>query len=127
MLSLPPSVKIYASTQPMNMRCTYNGLSAAVERVLKEKPLSGHLFVFFNRRGDQCRCIYWDRNGYVMFGKRLSRGRFKLPWEGEYIPGSKFELEASELTLILGGIDLKGAKKRKRWKPGQPLRKRLKA
>lgn len=73
MLSLPPSAKIYASTEPMDMRCTYNGMSAAVERVLKERPLSGHLFVFFNCRGDQCRCPFWDRDGYVLFGNRLAQ------------------------------------------------------
>ena len=122
MLSLPPSVKIYASTEPMDMRCTYNGMSLAVRGVLAAEPLSGHLFVFFNRRGDQCRCLYWDRDGYVMVGKRLSRGRFKLPWEAGAVQGARYELEATELMVILGGLELRGAVRRKRWEPGGALR-----
>ena len=79
-----------------------------------QKPLSGHLFVFRNRRGDQVRVLFWDRNGYALYSKRLARGRFHFAWK----PGADathVEVEAAELSLMLEGIDLAGARRRPRW------------
>jgi transposase len=113
-LTLPPSVRIYVATEPVDCRKSFDGLAAATRSVLGQDPLSGHLFVFFNRRKDQVRILVWDRNGFAMWCKRLERGVFKLPSEpraGE----SHLDVEASELALILEGIDLAGAKRRRRW------------
>jgi transposase len=121
MLTLPPSVKIYVATAPCDMRKQYDGLSLLVEQSLGKDPRSGHLFVAFNRRGDHVRILFWDRNGFALFGKRLERGRFRLPWHRDRTDAS-IELEAAELGLILEGIDLAGASRRARWTPADENR-----
>ena len=125
MLSLPPSVRVFIARGPTDMRKGFDGLEGVTRKVIRQDPMTGHLFVFFNRRGDQCRCLYWDRDGYVLLGKRLSRGRFKVPWEKGALRGARYELEATELLLILGGVELRGAARRKRWEPGQSLNSAL--
>ena len=116
MLTLPPSVKIYIATAPCDMRKHYDGLSLLVEQSLGKNPRNGHLYVAFNRRGDHVRILFWDRNGFCLFGKRLERGTFSLPWRREEV-GAAVEMEAAELGLILEGIDLRGARRRARWTP----------
>jgi transposase len=86
----------------------------AVRSLIAQDPLSGHLFVFFNKRRNMMKAIYWDRGGYCMVAKRLVRGTFFLPPANEH---GVVELEASELALILEGIDLRNAKRRPRWEP----------
>jgi transposase len=83
------------------MRKSFNGLIGLVQGLLREDPLTGTLFVFVNRRGNYLKLIYWDRTGFCLFAKRLERGRFTLPGEGE-----KQELSARALELILDGIML---------------------
>ena len=119
MLTLPPSVRVYVATAPCDMRKHIDGIAALVENLLQESPRSGHLFVVFNRRGDQVRILFWDRTGYCLFSKRLEKGVFRMPWEGD-VSGSHVEMESAELALILEGIDLRGAKRRKRWRPEMP-------
>jgi transposase len=116
MLTLPPSVKVYVATAPCDMRKQYDGLALLVEQGLGKDPRSGHLYVAFNRRGDHVRILFWDRNGYALFGKRLERGRFRLPWDRDRVDAA-VEMEAAELGLILEGIDLAGARRRARWTP----------
>src|SRR5262249_25268859 len=72
-----------------------------------------------NRRGDQVRILFWDRQGYCLFAKRLERGRFRLPWD-QPAAGATVEMEAAELALILEGIGLRGAKRRARWAATPP-------
>lgn len=116
MLSLPPSVRIFVALEPLDMRKSFDGLANATRHVLDQDPLSGHLYVFFNRARTMAKSLYWDRSGYCLIAKRLEKGRFKLP----DVDGSgKVEMEASELALILEGIDLAGAKRRRRWEPKQ--------
>jgi transposase len=115
-LTLPPSVKIFVATAPCDMRKQYDGLALVVEQALGKDPRSGHLYVAFNRRGDHVRILFWDRNGFALFGKRLERGRFRLPWDRERAEAA-VEMEAAELGLILEGIDLAGARRRARWTP----------
>jgi transposase len=93
------------------MRKSFDGLSALVSSVILADPQSGHLFVFFNRGRDLVKIIWWDRSGYIVLAKRLEAGRFHF-LERLSSSGTSFELEASELTLILEGIDLRGAKRR---------------
>jgi len=82
-------------------------------------PLSGHLFVFRNRRGNQTRVLFWDRTGYAILGKKLARGRFHLVRELG-AGATHVEVEAAELSLMLEGIDLSQAVRRKRWRPATP-------
>ena len=78
MLNLPPSVKVYVSTDVADMRKSIDDLSMLVQEVLKKDPFSGHLFVFCNKRGDKIKILYWDRNGFCLWYKRLERGVFRL-------------------------------------------------
>lgn len=119
MLTLPPSVKVMVCARPVDMRKSFDGLAGATRSLLQLDPLSGHLLVFFNRIGDHARILFWDRNGYCLICKRLEKGRFRLPWEGSSELPRYFELEAAELALILEGIDLRGARRRPRWVPGE--------
>ena len=96
MLTLPPSVKVWAATEPVDCRKSFTGLSTLVRSTLKLDPLSGHVFCFFNRSGDQVRLLYWDRSGYCVVAKRLERGRFKTPWTPGPEVGPTLELEAAE-------------------------------
>jgi transposase len=116
MLTLPPSVQLYVATQPVDGRKGIDGLSVHVQSVMQLSPLCGHLFIFFNRRHDQVQILYWDRNGYALWKKRLERGRFTLP-ERLLDPSGRATIEAAELGLILEGIPLEGARKRPRWEP----------
>jgi len=118
MLTMPPSVRVYIAAQPTDLRKSFDGLSGLVAQTFGQDPLCGHLFVFRNRRGDQVRVLFWDRTGYAILGKKLARGRFHLARE---VPGgaTHVEVEAAELALMLEGIDLSGAVRRKRWRPPQ--------
>ena len=119
MLSLPPTVRVFVATAPCDLRKQFDGIAVLVEQGLQHDPRSGHLFVVFNRRGDQVRILFWDRQGYCLFAKRLERGRFRLPWD-QPAAGATVEMEAAELALILEGIDLRGAKRRARWAAPPP-------
>jgi transposase len=116
MLTLPPTVRIHLAVDPVDMRRSFDGLAAAVRETLRADPLSGHLFLFRNRRGDACKCLWWDRGGFVIVYKRLERGVFHLPRPAT--PGAvEVEVEAGELLLMREGIDLSGARRRARWEP----------
>jgi transposase len=113
-LMLPPSVRIFFSSEPTDLRRSFDGLAALVREWLGEDPLSGHLFVFRNRGGDRIKSLYWDRSGLCLFYKRLEKGIFRLP------PSTgrrSLELECVDMALILEGIDLKDAKRRPRFLP----------
>jgi transposase len=99
-LSVAPR-RILAYGEPVDMRKSFNGLVALVQGALGEDPLSGCLFVFFNRRGNYMKLVTWDRTGYCLFAKRLEQGRFRLP-SGE----RKQDLSEQAFRLILDGIVL---------------------
>lgn len=111
MWSLPPSVRIFVCLVPTDLRRSFDGLAGMVAGVLSEDPLSGHLFVFRNRRADLIKILYWDRSGYCIWAKRLERGTFRFPQLKE----SRVEMHSSDLMLILEGIDLSSVKRRKRY------------
>lgn len=117
MLTLPPSVRVYVAAEPADLRKSFDGLSSLVSQRFGADPLCGHLFVFRNRRGDQIRVLFWDRTGYAIFAKKLARGRFHLARD---LPKgtTHVEVEAAELSLMLEGLDLSAAVRRKRWRPG---------
>ena len=101
MLSLPPAVRIFVATAPTNMHLSFDRLAALARDVLQQDPLSGHLFAFFNRSGDRVKILYWDRSGFCLWYKRLERGVFHLPHAG----APRLELDASDLLLLLDGIE----------------------
>jgi transposase len=115
-LSLPPSVRIFVATQPVDGRKGADSLMVLVRDVLRQDPLSGHLFVFFSRRCDRVRVVYWDRHGFAMWSKRLERGRYRTTFSADGSLTANL-IEAAELALILEGIDLAGARRRQRWEP----------
>src|SRR5919108_6316975 len=118
MLSLPPSVRIFFATQAIDGRKGADSLVAMIRSVFLADPLSGHLYVFFSRRRDRVRVVYWDRNGFAMWSKRLELGRFHAAFSADAKLSLK-ALEAAELALILDGIDLQGARRRRRWSPAR--------
>jgi transposase len=119
MLSLPPSVRIFIATQPVDGRKGVDSLVTIVRCALLHDPLSGHLYVFFSKRSNRVRIVYWDRNGFAFWAKRLEKGRFHARWsEDGQLRGEA--MEAAELALLLEGIDLRGARRRLRWVPTPP-------
>jgi transposase len=118
MWSLPPSVRLFIAAQLVDGRKGPDSLMTLVRDVLGQDIFDGHLFVFFTRRRDRVRIVYWDRNGIAMWTKRLERGRFRFQTEGDDSIDVR-TIEAAELGLILEGIDLEGARKRPRWQPRQ--------
>ncbi len=116
MLSLPPSVRVFVATQPIDGRKGADSLMVIVRDVFQHDPLGGHLFVFFSKRCDRVRIVYWDRTGFAMWSKRLERGRFRPTFSADGALGST-SIEAAELALIVEGIDLAGAQRRPRWGP----------
>ena len=113
MLSLPPAVRIFVATAPTNMHLSFDRLAALARDVCQKDPLSGHLFAFFNRPADRVKILYWDRSGFCLWYKRLERGVFHLPRAG----AAMLELDAADLTLLLDGIDLATAVRRRRFLP----------
>lgn len=114
MLTLPRSVRIYLAAGPVDLRKSIDGLGAlAHER--SHDLYSGHLYVFTSRRGDRVKILTWDHGGFVLYYKRLERGRFKLP---EIRAGAvEIELDATQLAMLLDGIDVKHVRPPKRWVP----------
>lgn len=115
MLTLPASVRIFIAAEAVDLRRGFDGLSAATRGIIMQDPLSGHVFAFLNRRKNRIKLLVWDRTGLVLIYKRLERGTFQIPTEPA--PGSRHvELDAGDLGLILEGIDLRGARRRRRWR-----------
>lgn len=86
-----------------------------VEHVLRQDPFSGHLFIFRNKNATRIKIMYWDRNGFAIWYKRMEKGRFQFP------AIVRDEIEPGEMTLMLDGINLDGARRRPRFEP--PKRK----
>lgn len=113
MLTLPPSTKVFVATTPVDLRRGFDGLARATRQIILKDPTSGHLFVFINRRANLVKILMWDRTGYLLLHKRLSRGSFFLPKRPE--PGKEhIQLDGPQLMLMLEGLELRGAKQRRR-------------
>lgn len=113
MISIPSAVRIFICTVPTDMRRQFDGLSAMVSNALEMDPLSGDFFVFLNRSRTLCKILCWDRDGFLLVAKRLARGRFQSPAAAD--ASRVAEIDAVTLSMILGGIDLASAKRRKRY------------
>jgi transposase len=115
-LTLPPSVRIYMAVEAVDLRRGFDGLSAATRHILRKDPLSGHLFCFINRRRNRMKVLLWQPSGFLLLYKRLERGRFQFPFGPR--PGQRhIEMDATELALMVEGIDLRGARRRALWAP----------
>jgi transposase len=114
MLSLALPVDIYLSTTPADMRKSFDGLLALAVNHLGRDPLCGGLFVFLNRRRDRMKLLYWDADGLAVWAKRLEAGTFQMPAVDAH--ARSVTLSATELTLLLQGIDLGSVKQRKRYR-----------
>jgi transposase len=119
MLTLPPGMRVFVATERVDGRKGIDGLSSLVRSQFAEDPLSGSMYVFFSRRADRVRVLYYDRDGYVLITKRLEIGTFRIPWSAQQ---QGVVVEAAELLLVLEGIDLRGARRRERWSPRLPVR-----
>lgn len=111
MLTISPAVRIYVATGATDLRRSIDGLAALVRERLNLNPLSGHLFLFRNRRGDRLKILAWDQGGFWVLYKRLERGTFAWPAEDD---GTPVILRSSELLLLLSGVDL-AQTRRRRW------------
>ena len=101
--------RIWLAAEATDMRCGFDRLAERVRAVIGENPQSGHLFVFRSRRGDRLKILVWDRDGFVLWYKRLELGVFKIPRVAE--GARSVELRASELAMILDGIDVSKLKR----------------
>ena len=118
MLSLSTSIRIFVHIQPTDMRKQFNGLHAIVTHSLGQDVMAGDYFVFFNRRQHRCKILYWDRDGLVIWAKRLERGRFQIPTADD--DAIAVEIDGTTLYMILGGVDLRSVHRRKRYQAPPP-------
>jgi transposase len=108
------TMRIWLCVQPADMRCGFDRLAELAASVTGDDPLSGHLFLFRSRGGDRLKILLWDRDGFCLWYKRLEEGTFKLP---KVEPQQRsVQLRASELAMMLDGIDLKSVKRTKRYR-----------
>ena len=106
---------IYIATQPVDMRKAFDGLSAIVKNGFKKNPLDGTFFVFINRTADRLKILYWDRDGYALWYKRLEAGRFRLPTTLTSDGKPAVLVSAAQLAMILEGIEPVIVKQQKRF------------
>ena len=114
MIHLPASVRVYLCLTACDMRKSFDSLHTLVRDHLELDAYAGHLFVFASRRRDRVKILYWDRDGFAIWSKRLEEGTYAVPFASE--AGEKRrEITAQELGALLSGIDLERAEKRKRY------------
>ncbi len=109
---LSAAVRVFLCTRPTDMRKSFDGLSGLVQECFGQDLLTGHLFLFLNRRRDRLKILYFDRDGLAIWYKRLEAGTFQLP---ESFGADSVELQPAQLALLLSGIDLHSARQRKRF------------
>ncbi len=114
MLALPAAVRIYVAAESVDLRRGFDALAAATRSVMGADPMSGHIFVFLNRRRNRIKLLLWDRTGYLLLYKRLERGTFAIATQPR-LGQRHVEIDAGELSLLLEGLDLRGARRRTRW------------
>lgn len=112
MLSIPPSVRMFLYTQPTDMRKGFDGLSGIVRSEFEADPLDGSLFLFINRRRNRLKILHWDGGGYWLYYRLLEAGTFEvLAGDGKCV-----QIDSTQLAMLLGGVSLVSAKRRKRYK-----------
>ncbi len=113
MLTLPSLVRIYLHVQPVNFHFGFDRLANLVREEMGYDPLTGHLFVFRNRRGDRVKLLFWDDDGWVVFYNRLELGVFRFPRTADGV--AAVQVTASDLSLLLWGIDAATVRRQKRF------------
>ena len=113
MLNFPPTVRIWLGTQAVDLRKSFDSLAEQVRQYLHNDPLSGHIFVFRNKRGDRVKLLYWDEDGFVIIYKRLEQGTFR--WPAVSADQASVALRATELAMLLDGIDWSQAQRSRRY------------
>lgn len=114
-------VRIWMAAEATDMRCGFDRLAERVKAVIGQDPLNGHWFVFRSRRADRLKILMWDRDGYLLWYKRLEKGVFKLPRTDA---GTRsVELRASELAMVLDGIDMTKLKRVPRYERSHGIKK----
>ena len=121
MIHLPASVRVYLCLTPCDMRKSFDSLQALVREHLELDPFAGHLFVFTSRRKDRAKILYWDRDGFAVWSKRLEEGTYAVPF-GDSGAERRREITGQELGALLSGIDLSTAKRRKRYRRAGTLK-----
>jgi len=111
-LRWPGVVRIFVCTVATDMRRSFDGLAMMASQVVREDPLSGHLFVFINRRRDRVKVLWWDEDGLALFYKRLEEGTYEVPLG----PGGSVEMTDGELSMLLDGVDLSSVRRRRRFR-----------
>ena len=106
-------VRIFLCTTPTNMCYSFDSLMGRAQEVFDQDPTSGHLFLFVNRNRDRIKILFWDRVGFCIWYKRLERGTFQLLTSTNGEEG--IELDYSQLVKLLGGLDLKTGRQRRRY------------
>jgi transposase len=114
MIHLPASVRVYLCLTACDMRKSFDSLHALVREYLELDAFAGHLFVFASRRRDRVKILYWDRDGFAVWSKRLEKGTYAVP-VAESTDERRREITAQELGALLSGIDLQQATRRKRY------------
>lgn len=115
MLSLSPATRIFVHALPTDMRKSFDGLYAIVTQAFGKDVLKGDYFVFLNRPRDRCKILFWDRDGLVVWAKRLERGSFQMPG-GRDAASLTIEVDPLTLAMMLGGVDLDTGQRRKRYR-----------
>lgn len=114
MLTFPASVRIFVCAEAVDLRRGFDRLAGAAREIVRQDPMSGHVFAFLNRRRDRIKMLVWDRTGFLLLYKRLSRGTFSLPSRPAF--GQRhIEVDGAHLLMMLEGIELDGARRRKRY------------
>ncbi len=106
-------VRIFPCTTPTNMNCSFDRLTGRAQEIFQQDPCSEHLFLFLNRSRDRIKILFWDRDGFCIFYKRLERGTFQLLTAANDDQG--IELGYSQLVRLLGGLDLRTGRRRRRY------------
>jgi transposase len=115
MLTVSPGAKVYLAVDTVDLRRGHDGLCALVRGALGLDPYGGHFFVFVGKRGDRIKILFWDRGGFVVYYKRLARGRFQLP---RLTTGAdRVVLDGTQLAMLLGGFDPVKTRRTEAWSP----------
>jgi len=107
-------LRIFVCTSTIKMNFSFDRLMGLAQETFEQDPLSGHLFIFFNRQRDRIKILFWDQDGFCIWYKRLEVGVFQLPVATEGEQG--VELNCSQLNRLLGGLDLKSGRRRRRYR-----------
>lgn len=118
MILLPGSVRVFVAREPIDMRKSFEGLSHVVEFALGHDPLSGHVFVFLNRKRTLVKLLVWTRGGFTIVYKRLEAGCFAFA-ERIATGGESVEIDMRELAMLLEGVDLDRGRVHRRWEPAR--------